>query len=188
MLICPDDGAGVNFKTSPKSIRIFPVLQTDGAHHFRRFISVIIFLPQRSERQQKISECSRLRTKQEEFIKALLKVKKGECQIGHEAELAGGETHSGPEDYDAADSFDQRSSREADQSEGAACSLSSPVNTGAARDIYGVEKISSTNTSPKFNRTSWGVTEHFLFVSFLFHMITSCVSMIRGLCETSMCH
>lgn len=56
--------------------------------------------------------------RQEEIIQALLKVTKGECQIGHAAELAGGETHSGHEDYDAADSFERRGSREADQSEG----------------------------------------------------------------------
>lgn len=61
------------------------------------------------------------------------------------AEPAGGATHSGPEDYDAADSFDLLSSGGADQSEGAACSLSSSLNTEATRDIcwmdLGGEKI-----------------------------------------------
>lgn len=38
LFICPDDGAGVNFEASAKSIRNLLVLQTDGAHRFLRFI------------------------------------------------------------------------------------------------------------------------------------------------------
>lgn len=85
---------------------------------FLRFISVIVFLPQRTDRSRKSLNTSRAGPNPRNSLRPPLKVTKGECQIGHRTEPAGAERHSGPEDYDAADSFDRRSSKGADQLEG----------------------------------------------------------------------
>lgn len=53
--------------------------------------------------------------------------------------LAGAERHSGPEDYDAADSFDRRSSKGADQLEGPRAHYPRHSIPEAARDIYCVD-------------------------------------------------
>lgn len=92
--------------------------QTDGAHRFPEVHQCHHFSAAADRSQQKITEYQQSRAEPKEFIKAPLKVKKGECQIGHRTEPAGAERHSGPEDYDAADSFDRRSSKGADQLEG----------------------------------------------------------------------